>query len=255
MRMARDAGFTVRTVEGAGFRHRLFERGRPAGAPEAWVFVEGDGVPFVAGGLRIAADPSPRTPLALTLAAQTAGPVLYVGRPCYFGLAKDPGCRAEFWTDGRYSEAVVASMAAAVRTAIPSGRITLVGYSGGGTLAMLMAPRLGDVRAVITVAADLDVAAWAQRHGYTPLTGSLDPAQEAALPETIRVVHLLGTRDAAVPPETVRSYLAQHGSEAIVRFDAFDHVCCWRERWPEILGLLTPWLNGTTRAPVAFVAR
>jgi pimeloyl-ACP methyl ester carboxylesterase len=255
MRVAREAGFTVRTVEGEGFRHRLFERGQPAGDPAAWVFIEGDGVPFVAGGRQVAADPSPRTPLALLLAAQTGGRVLYVGRPCYFGLAGDPGCRAQWWTDGRYSEAVVASMVAAVRTAIPSGRITLVGYSGGGTLAMLMAPRLADVRAVITVAADLDVAAWAERHGYTPLTESLDPAKESALPETIRVVHLMGSRDAAVPPETVRSYLAQHATEAMVRFDGFDHVCCWRERWPEILDLLTPWLNGTARAPPAFVAR
>jgi pimeloyl-ACP methyl ester carboxylesterase len=57
-----------------------------------------------------------------------------------------------------------------------STRLTLVGYSGGGTIAVLLAARRSDVAEVITVAANLDVGYWTQRDGLSPLTGSLDPA-------------------------------------------------------------------------------
>jgi pimeloyl-ACP methyl ester carboxylesterase len=249
LKIAADAGFTVTTATGAGFRHRLMLRGDPAAAAEVWVFIEGDGTPFVAGGREVAIDPSPRTPLALSLATKTPGTVVYVGRPCYFGLASDPGCSSALWTDARYSEAVVASLAAVVRATAPRARVTLVGYSGGGTLATLLAPRLPSVRAVITVAANLDVAGWASLHRYTPLGASLDPARRAPLPPALRALHLVAGRDTAAPPALLGDYFGARPADTVVRFPTFDHVCCWRERWPEILEALAPWLEGTGAAP------
>ena len=69
------------------------------------------------------------------------------------------------WTSARYGDEAVASMAAALRPdlAMESGydRVVWVGHSGGGALAMLLAERVPETTAVVTIAADLDTEAWA----------------------------------------------------------------------------------------------
>src|SRR6516164_997987 len=66
------------------FHHVLYFSPATRGEP-LLVFVEADGTPFVSRGRRIAADPTPKHPVALQLAATTnVGSVLYLGRPCYF---------------------------------------------------------------------------------------------------------------------------------------------------------------------------
>jgi pimeloyl-ACP methyl ester carboxylesterase len=252
-RLAREHGFSVRTVVGHPYHHLVVERGTVgSGDAPLWVFLEGDGRPFTAGGTRIAPDPTPRRPLALELAARTPGAVLYLGRPCYYRLRDEPGCTPALWTDARYSEAVIDSLAAVIRAALESGqhtRVVLVGYSGGGTLATLLAPRIDAVRAVVTVAANLDVAAWASFHGYRPLTG-LDPATLPAGAGGARLAHLEGGRDTVVPPSLIAGYLAGHRA-VVGDFPDFDHVCCWVEAWPAILADLAPWLDGRVPLPVA----
>jgi hypothetical protein len=47
-----------------------------------WVFIDGDGRPWVNGGREPAKNPTTSRPLALQLAAGMQRPVLYVGRPC-----------------------------------------------------------------------------------------------------------------------------------------------------------------------------
>lgn len=87
---------------------------------------------------------APRVPLGLELAVRTPESVLYLGRPCYFGLIRD-GCTEKVWTSERDSAAVVASMVAATKTYVAAHnfqRVLIVGYSGGGTLAVLMASQL-----------------------------------------------------------------------------------------------------------------
>jgi pimeloyl-ACP methyl ester carboxylesterase len=49
-----------------------------------------------------------------------------------------------------------------------SRRIGLIGYSGGGALATLIAERRGDVAWLITIAANLDLAAWIRSRGIAP---------------------------------------------------------------------------------------
>lgn len=236
---------TGQVVEGAGFRHRLFMNGAATAATAGplLIFLEGDGRPWVRGGSVPAADPSGRERLAFRLFAATPMPAFYITRPCYEGV-HDPGCEPLFWTSGRYSEAVVESLAAALRTRLGAGpprELVLVGHSGGGVLATLLASRLPGVTGVITVAANLDVAAWAQLHAYSPLVDSMDPAREPA-DASIGRVALVGEQDRIVPPQLMQGYLATHPGTTVVSFTHFDHVCCWRRDWsiilPEALRLL-----------------
>ncbi|WBS01499.1 hypothetical protein OU994_24995 [Pseudoduganella sp. SL102] len=256
-RRASQLGFTPLVLQGDGFEHRAFASpaGQAADTPRAslpasphasppaplhtslHVYIEHDGTPWTGIG-RMADDPTPRTPYALELMARDTGPRLLLGRPCYFQAQASPPCGPLVWTHGRYSPQVVASMVAALRGYLadhPFRHVVLVGYSGGGTLAWLMAAQLPEATTLVTIAANLDVAGWARIHGYSPLAGSLDPAVLSALPPAITERHYVGGRDANVPPSVAHSFARRHPRASVIEIAAFDHVCCWLERWPELL--------------------
>ncbi|QIK37806.1 alpha/beta hydrolase [Caldichromatium japonicum] len=226
-------------IEGLGFQHKVFWHGDLA-APRVHVYLEGDGRPWI-GRTQIAADPGPFSPLALRLMARDPNPAILIGRPCYHGLARSPGCTPWLWTHGRYSEQVVASLAQAIQQALPPqpGReLILIGHSGGGVLAVLLAYRLPEVSTVVTLAANLDVAAWAKHRGYSPLSGSLDPSNQPPLPPTIRQLHLIAEQDQEVPASTLARYLVHYPQAHIQMIAGTDHRRGWIERWPEILQAL-----------------
>jgi len=225
------------TVTGTKYRH-LVAQAEVADHGPIHIYVEHDGVPWARPDV-VSNDPTPRYPLALEMMARDAGNRVYLGRPCYFGLKDDPGCSARLWTDARYSDEVVRSMAEAVNRIVATRRksdaVVLIGYSGGGTITWLMAKHIPATTAVVTVASNLNVAAWTTLHTFTPLSGSLDPAKEAPLPQHIRQVHLVGGRDSNVPPALTRSVALRQAATKVIEMPAFDHVCCWLERWPGLL--------------------
>jgi pimeloyl-ACP methyl ester carboxylesterase len=250
--LARRGGLEFLVLPGVGFQHRAFAALR--GDDLLVVFIDGDGSPWVDHGRRVASDPTPRAPLALELAIRTSESVLYVGRPCYLGLMRD-GCSEEVWTSERYSAAVVASMVAATTTYVAAHnfqRVLIVGYSGGGALAVLMASHWSNplnvaasgspstpvardmppVAGVVTIAGNLDPDAWTRLHDYLPLTGSLNPAVAPALPTSLREWHLVGDRDANVPSSAAQLYLQRLSPDRIWRYASFDHACCWVREWP-----------------------
>jgi hypothetical protein len=244
-RIADAGGLTVSVMQGADFRHQIFHASRGETDP-LYVFVESDGSPWVDGGTRIAEDPTPRRPLALELAARTPGSVLYLGRPCYYSVHGDDGCTSDVWTSARYSSRVVDSMVAVLNRYVAAGgfsRAVLIGYSGGGTLAMLMTPRVPAVTAVITIAGNLDIEAWTRWHQYLPLDGSLNPATQEPLPESIEQRHLAGGRDTNVPLAVNARFLISVPPDRVWIYANFDHVCCWVEQWPTILARIEGELN------------
>ena len=201
------------------------------------VYVEHDGTPWL-DLTHPAADPTPRSPLALELMAEDAGPRLFLGRPCYFAAIEDLACAPLLWTHRRYSPEVVASMAAALRRFLvphPFRRVVLIGYSGGGTVAWLMAAQVPETAEVVTVAANLDTDDWTRIHDYSPLAGSLNPALMPSLSPRIAQVHYVGGRDRNVPPCVVQSFARGHPEARVIEVPEFDHECCWVERWPKLL--------------------
>jgi hypothetical protein len=234
---ARAHGLRTTIERGQDFRHQVFEVDTPARA-ELLVLIEGDGTPWEVNGTQVAPDPTPRRPLMLRILARTHGSALYVGRPCYFETLKDPGCAPRLWTSARYSEAVVASLAAVINTHVERGgfeRVILAGHSGGGTLAVLVAPRVSRAVAVVTLSADLDTSAWTRLHRYLPLDQSLNPADLPPLPPRISEWHAVGDRDRNVPPAINARYFQRLPSGRVLHFPKADHACCWEKEWPGIL--------------------
>jgi pimeloyl-ACP methyl ester carboxylesterase len=225
-------------VAGDGFHHLLIERNQDAVAARLHVYIEGDGAPWLTPTVP-AVDPTPVRPLALELALLDPGPAIYLGRPCYLGV-RDPGCEVGWWTDRRYAEEIVRSLAAAVEDyarARNHRRVVIIGHSGGGVLALLLAERLPAVERVVTLGANLDLAAWTRTHRYSPLTGSLDPATRRPSAR-VRETHYVGGRDHNVPPALVRAAVARRGAGEIIELPDYDHRCCWVRLWPRVLAEL-----------------
>ena len=183
-------------------------------------------------------DPTPTDPLALKLAlAHPEGQAVYLARPCQF--TGTDRCARKYWTDTRFSVEVVRAMNLAIdqlKARFSAQEIELVGSSGGGAIAALLAARRTDVVYLITVAGNLDRAAWTRLHRISPLTGSLNPADEAQRVVHIAQRHWVGGKDRNIPAEITRSFTQRGGidSSSVQIIDAYDHHCCWVEGWPGI---------------------
>lgn len=205
------------------------------------VYIEGDGFAWLSPS-QPSTDPTPLDPVGLKLAlAHPAGNAAYLARPCQFADAQHTGCSARYWTGERFAPAVIAAedrALDALKARFQASRLTLVGYSGGGAVAALLAARRGDVARLVTVAGNLDPAAWARHHHVLPLTGSLNPADAVGALQGIPQWHFVGGRDAVVPPELVEAFAGRFpaGQRPVVRIEPeYDHVCCWAENWPRLM--------------------
>lgn len=209
------------------------------GAPTAplVVYIEGDGLAWVSR-TEVAIDPTPRDPLGLRLAAADPGPnVLYLARPCHYPPpGGDPRCGPEMWTDRRFSEEAVRAMNGAIDRFGPRG-VRLVGYSGGGAIATLIAARRRDIIDLRTVAGNLDHVALNSYHKVTQQRGSLNPADSAANLANLPQLHLIGGRDPIVVPSVADSYLRRSGRTDCVtlrRIEGATHSEGWIDIWREL---------------------
>ncbi len=244
-------GFERSLVRGTDFTHVVYLHRRPGTSSRLHVYLEGDGSPW-RRGRRPARDPTPREPLMLQLMALDPEPGVYLGRPCYHGQARQPGCHPMLWTLARYSQVVVDAMAGALRRILVqtgATQIAFFGHSGGGTLALLLAERFPETRTVVTLAGNLDPDAWAEHHGYTPLIGSLNPGRRPALDPAIRQLHLAAGRDEAVPPHLIEPVVARQPGAVFELHEDFDHACCWQRIWPSVLERAAPETAPATRLP------
>lgn len=235
---AHERGFTGGPLELGPFRllalHRL-DAGRDLGTLR--VYIEGDGAAWP-GPYRPPRDPTPVEPVALALAAADPSPqVAYLGRPCqYLDAAELAACAPAYWTGSRFAPEVVHAYMQSLdrlKSATGARRLRLVGYSGGGVLAALLASRRNDIEQLVTVASPLAVAEWTAWHKISPLRESLDPAttQGVRWPPAI---HFAGADDDVVPPPLIAGFAARSGG--IFRaVDGFDHQCCWSRDWRRLL--------------------
>lgn len=212
---------------------------QPAVAKTVFIYIEGDGAAWRDEGTP-SLNPTPRTPVALELALQHDIGAAYLARPCQY-VVDDPACMDErWWTSHRFAPEVIAATDQAIeviKQRYHAGHMVLIGYSGGGAVAALVAARRNDVVGLVTVAGNLDTHTWTDIHHVQPLTGSLNPADYWALLQHIPQTHYVGMKDKIVPPIMVESFAARFpvGQRPIIRkMEGYDHQCCWIEHWPEL---------------------
>jgi hypothetical protein len=232
------AGYNLTFFSGV-FSHWVIEHIVNRSSEELHVYIEGDGIPWLNGNI-VNDDPTPENLLAFSLLQLDGENAIYLGRPCYFSEqlpTKDPNCNPHYWTDARYSQTVVDSMVSVLdRYARDNNyrKLVLFGYSGGGVIATMMACRMKQKTTLVTVAANLDVAAWTRFHDYSPLTRSLDPARDFSPCDGLTQFHFAASEDIVVPAATTKVFMNKVNSKLAILI-GLDHGCCWREKWPEIL--------------------
>lgn len=238
--IARSAGLAFEIVDTGDFRLASYRRIGPGA--DLVVYIEGDGLAWI-NRAQLSDDPTPTDPVALRLAARDdASTVLYLARPCqYAALTGQQACDPKYWSSARYGAEMVDAMDRAisdVATTAGKSRLELVGYSGGGVIATLLAARRADVARVVSVAANLDVAFWTDYQKVSPLLQSLNPADFAdRLARTPQVI-FVGGRDDIVPTAVIEHYTQQFSPAAPIKLVALPdntHDCCWAEKWPDLL--------------------
>lgn len=239
-------GFRLLTYA-RGLAHDSNARGLARDSGPVSVYIEGDGRAW--RGRRPPLDPTPPDPMGLHLAALDPAPaVLWIGRPCMY-LHDAMACDMRWWTSHRYADAVVHALLEVVRRRVPAPRaLTLLGHSGGGALATLMAAKAQGapglhIASLVTVAAPLDLAGWTTLFEVSPLSGSLDPMLSAAGLADLPQRHLAGGRDEVVPVAVVQRFVRALPVPNRARLEVFAqhaHRCCWHEDWPALRAVPPP---------------
>ena len=203
------------------------------------IYIEGDGLAWITPA-QASQNPTPIHPVALQLALRhPSGAAAYLARPCQYVEGADfRNCQKMWWTDRRFATEVVQATDRAVdqlKQRVHAQYIELIGYSGGGAIAALLTAQRKDVMRLVTVAGNLDHAAWTKQHHVAPLIGSLNPADAWQALSDVPQVHFVGGNDGIVSPEVAKAYVARFPADkrpAVRVIEGFDHACCWVEQWP-----------------------
>lgn len=238
---AEAQGWAPMTLNGSHFDLRAFAPSHLRTARRLHVYIEGDGQAWLDRQTPSFA-PTPLNPLALRLAmADGFASVVYLARPCqYVRDAAFRHCNPKYWTSHRFATELVDAMDQALdRLATVYGptELVLIGYSGGGAMAALLAERRKDVVGLVTVAGVLDTKTWAAEARTSDLTGSLNPLAIAAQLRRLQQWHFVGERDTVVPAGVLGSFMTVQGSSSSSQkldLPGFDHGCCWVKAWPQL---------------------
>ncbi len=204
------------------------------------LYIEGDGLAWRTR-YEPSADPTPRKALGLALAAADGSAnVVYLARPCQFTpMESNPACNVAYWTGKRFAPEVVAAMSEAVShylERLPGQRVNLIGYSGGGAIAVLVAARRHDVATLRTVAGNLDQVALNRWHKVTPMPESLNAIDDASRVAGIAQLHFSGGDDMIVLTQFARNFVQHAGACAHLRvLPGLSHEGNWAAVWPALL--------------------
>jgi len=159
------------------------------------IYIEGDG------------NPTPDKPVAFELANRdTHQNVIYVSRPCQYVWC-DECEKSALWQEERYNAEIVEEMKKLIdylmkKYKAPS--VELIGYDGGATMALLLAPKL-PVERVITVGGIVNTKTYATSQKIV-LNGD-NPMDIKNILAQISQVHYVGGKDKVVPRRMVEGFV------------------------------------------------
>jgi dienelactone hydrolase len=236
--VAKSNNFTKRLVKGGDFWITTYQRVNNKNLPYVF-YIEGDGHAFN-GRYNISDNPTPNRPMLLKLAALDDRPnVIYIARPCqYTDISYNPKCNQSYWTDKRMSNEVVLSINEVIETLNNDSQFSLIGFSGGGGLAVLIAARNKHVKDIITLSGNLDHVSFNKHHNIgKPMLASLNPIDYALQVSQVPQLHVSSGKDKIVPPFIADKYVAASHSICVHQtiFNTAEHNKGWEDIWKYIL--------------------
>lgn len=221
---------------------------------QLFIYIEGDGQAWISK-YRLSNNPTPTDPVTLKLAALDPHPnVLYIARPCQFtDLKLDLNCHNKYWSESRYSIEVVNSINEVIndfKLSIIKNKkhqqhkqfqvgIHLIGYSGGATIAGLVASIRNDITSIRTIAGNLDHDAVSNFHKTTKLKDSLNLIDYIPKIKHIPQIHYIGEYDQIIPVSIIKNFVTQvnHANDSNLHcakytiIKSIDHYQGWENFW------------------------
>ncbi|HQQ74947.1 MAG TPA: alpha/beta hydrolase [Pseudomonadales bacterium] len=236
--MAKHAGWQRKDLKAGEFILASFSPSQLSESNTLTVYIEGDGLAWQSS-YRPSEDPTPINPVALKLALTDNHPaIIYLGRPCQYQA--HPNCTSDYWLSKRFAPEVVQGYQDVLNTIKEKNhqlQFVLIGFSGGGAIATLLAEQRNDIKLLVTVAGNLDHQYWTEQHNITPLTGSMNPVDYCGALRNTRQIHFIGENDTIITSETSSKFFNCIGSTdniTIRNIQNFDHHCCWENQWPQL---------------------
>ncbi|MDY6407704.1 MAG: dienelactone hydrolase family protein [Pseudomonadota bacterium] len=188
--------FTEKVMDTKYLSFAVWEKDIQKGEPLR-IYIEGDG------------NPTPKRAIGFELAQNDLNQgVIYISRPCQYVdcvECKNPA----LWQEERFNEEIVDEMKSLIvylAHKYESPAIDLIGYDGGGTMALLVATKI-PVRQVVTVGGILDTQSYAREQNIT-LNG-MNPADLTDKLAQVSQVHYVGGRDTKTPQSQAERF-AEH---------------------------------------------
>ncbi|MBU1084081.1 MAG: alpha/beta hydrolase [Candidatus Omnitrophota bacterium] len=234
-------GFVKELIQTDTFNITVFSRITGPGMPIT-VYIEGDGRAWIKKR-RLSGDPTPRNTLVFDLAAMDpAKNVVYMARPCqYTPREEEPLYDPVYWSSERFSEPVIVSADQVIdrlKKRTGAENIDLIGYSGGGAVAVLVAARRNDISSIRTIAGNLDHEEVNRYHKASRLNGSLNPIDLSEKVAGIPQNHFTGDKDKTVPPSIAERFIdsmPRDNRAQEISVKGCTHHKGWRENWPGLL--------------------
>ncbi|MDH5722060.1 MAG: hypothetical protein OEY94_01900 [Alphaproteobacteria bacterium] len=235
-RLASAAWMVERDVSSGALPLRVYERMHERRKP-ANIYISGEG-----GALGVSFNKAPENPVALHLATKDkADNLAYIARPCHYIGAEN--CAQKYWGGAEYSEDVINAYSLVLDDMAKRYDIkgfNLIGYSGGATIAALLADKRSDILSIRSVAGILDTDTYSAIHEKTAFEGPVNPSLIAVQIKDIPQFHFIGGKDEEVPPAVLHGYLqATPPSNCIhnLMVQEATHDKGWVDKWPELLDL------------------
>ncbi|KJV57174.1 serine hydrolase family protein [Orientia chuto str. Dubai] len=197
-------------------------------------YIEGDGLIYYNNS--ISDNPTPLLPLVLELAIIDPRPnVVYIARPCqYVSPSLQQNCKKEYWTSKRFAKEVVEAINEVIIKISNNQPSDIIGYSGGGGLAVLVAAINPNIKTITTIAGNLDHIAFNNFHNSPHMTDSLNPIDYAESVKNIPQLHLTGIEDKIVPLFIIDKFAKHANFAKVIKFKSISHDKGWKSIWQNI---------------------
>jgi len=203
------------------------------------VYIEGDGLAWKTRSV-ISNNPTPLNPTALKLMnVDKYQCKIYIARPCQYtnSLKK---CEKKYWTSHRFNSKVINSYIEALnklKAEYKNNTFSIIGYSGGASVALLTASKRNDISKIITVAGNMDHTFWTEYHKITPLSDSLNPIDYIKELSHIPQYHLIGSNDKIIPKDIFNSYISYFEDTSNIQSKIYPatHTKNWEQNYKDFL--------------------
>jgi hypothetical protein len=198
------------------------------------IYIEGDGLSYIYGS--VSDNPTPINPVGLKLFLKDTNRCkIYLSRPYQFINNKKANKR--LWSELRYSNLTVnfyINVLNEIKRKYNDKSFTLIGYSGGGTIAALIASKRNDIKKLILIASNLDLKKWYEIHYLKPSKYDLNPADFSKRLEKIKQIIIIGQNDKNVNYKVIKSYLSHFKNKKNIKvliIQNMKHNDKWDEFW------------------------